>query len=483
MKNKYIDFIIWAIFVIAITYFKFNYHELWKDEWQAWFVAKDKSLAEVFSFLYYEGHPALWYIYLKIFTFFSSLARPEYIIHFAHTITVAAGLYFLFVKFRLPTIVKVLLALSYFVFFEYGIVNRGYFLVILFAFWAASLLKKEDYSRVQLGVVLFLLCQTEVYGALMAIALGFYVMMKEKNIFTALQGKDIIGLAAGLLFFVISVFPRSSGHVSKTSAKKLEFIDKILTSFQGNLSNTYAIGSTNDTFTYGWTSIGLLISMLCLAGIGFVFYKNKILLKTFLMFLAMMIAFSVLFFLGGIRQWGMGFIFFIALLEIRGLDIKKELLPTLVISVFAIFNIVHNGKAVVEEKNIPFTNAELAGQFIKEKIPEKVPIVAINKFEATPVIGYARRSFYELPDGVPFSYFRWVDKIYLPVENELKLFAKFKGVGGIVVLSPKPLDADRFPSLQLWQKWEDKNYKNENYYLYTLALSGAREQKPVTPLE
>ena len=107
--------------------------------------------------------------------------------------------------------------------------------------------------------------------------------MKEKNIFTALQGKDIIGLAAGLLFFVISVFPMSSGHVSKTSAKKLEFIDKILTSFQGNLSNTYAIGSTNDTFTYGWTSIGLLISMLCLAGIGFVFYKNKILLKTFLM--------------------------------------------------------------------------------------------------------------------------------------------------------------------------------------------------------
>jgi hypothetical protein len=124
-----------------------------------------------------------------------------------------------------------------------------------------------------------------------------------------------------------------------------------------------------------------------------------------------------------------------------------------------------------------------AGQFIKEKIPEKVPIVAINKFEATPVIGYARRNFYELPDGVPFSYFRWVDKIYLPVENELKLFAKFKGVGGIVVLSPKPLDAERFPSLQLWQKWEDKNYKNENYYLYTLALSGAREQKPVTPSE
>jgi len=483
MKNKYFDYLVWVLFVVVIIYFKFSYHELWKDEWQAWFVAKDKSLEEVFSFLYYEGHPALWYVYLKIFTLFSSHYSPENIIHIAHTITVAAGLYFLFVRFKLPMIIKVLLAMSYFVFFEYGIVNRGYFLVILFSFWAASLLKKEDYSRVQLGVVLFLLCQTEVYGALMAIALGMYVMMKEKNVFAALQGKDIIGLASGLLFFVISVFPRSFGHVSKTSAKKLDFVDKILTSFQGNLSNTYAIGSTNDTFTYGWTSLGLLISVLCLIGIGFVFYNNKPLLKTFLIFLGMMISFSILFFLGGIRQWGMGFVFFIVLLEIRGLDIRKEILPSLVIGIFAIFNIVHNVKAVTEEMKIPFTNAVAAGQFIKEKIPEKVPIVAINKFEATPVIGYARRNFYELPDGVPFSYFRWVDKIYLPVEIELKLFAKFKGVGGIVVLSPKPLDAERFPSLQLWQKWEDKNYKNENYYLYTLALSGAREQKQVTPTE
>lgn len=51
-------------------------------------------------------------------------------------------------------------------------------------------------------------------------------------------------------------------------------------------------------------------------------------------------------------------------------------------------------------------------------------------------------NFNELPDGVEFSYFRWVDKVYLPTETELKLFAQFKGVGGIVTISPKPLDAD-----------------------------------------
>ena len=85
------------------------------------------------------------------------------------------------------------------------------------------------------------------------------------------------------------------------------------------------------------------------------------------------------------------------------------------------------------------------------------------------VIGYAGRKFYELPDGVEFSYFRWVDKVYLPTETELKLFAQFKGVGGIVIISPKPLDAERFPSAKLWQKFDQENYKKENYYLYFMA--------------
>ena len=117
-----------------------------------------------------------------------------------------------------------------------------------------------------------------------------------------------------------------------------------------------------------------------------------------------------------------------------------------------------------EDINIPFTNAKVVGEFIEAKVPEKVPVVAINKFECTPVIGYAKRKFYELPNGVEFSYFRWVDKIYLPSEGELKLFTKYKGVGGIVVITPKALDPQRYPNAQLWQKFDQKNYKNEKVF-------------------
>jgi hypothetical protein len=132
--------------------------------------------------------------------------------------------------------------------------------------------------------------------------------------------------------------------------------------------------------------------------------------------------------------------------------------------------IVHGFRAVKEDVLIPFTNAKEAGLFIMEKVPEKVPVVAINKFETAPVGGYAKRKFYELPSGTEFSYFRWVDKIYLPTESELKLFARYKNVGGLLVLSPSPLDQDRFPSAQLWKQFTSINYKDENYFLYSLPL-------------
>jgi hypothetical protein len=187
-----------------------------------------------------------------------------------------------------------------------------------------------------------------------------------------------------------------------------------------------------------------------------------------LLFVVMMMAFSFLFFLGGVRQWGMGFIFLVAMVHLMGIDTSRQRIETAILLVFGLFSCVHGVKAFHADYSIPFSNAKETGHFIRDKVPEKVPVVSMNKFETTPVLGYAGRPFYELPSGNPFTYFRWVDRIYLPTQQELMLFSKFKGVGGIIIISPKPIDSDRFPSAQLWTSFTKENYKNENYYLYTL---------------
>lgn len=461
-----------TVIILLWSWMKFAQHELWKDEWQAWFVAKDKSLPEIFSFLYYEGHPALWYLYLKIFTFIPSLTGipPEYVIMSAHLMMTAAFLYVFFFRMKLTWYLKVMAALSYFMFFEYGVVSRGYALVILFTFLLTSELQKEHSDDKKSALYYFLLCQTEVYGAFMAMALLFYKIRRDGMDLKKGIPAYVYGLMAGLGIFTLSVFPRTAGHVASTQPNAPEYFYRFLNSFQGNLTNTFAIGSTPDTGAYGWSGSGLFIGIIILTALYRILGRDKKILWTGIIFLGMMLLFGSFFFSGGVRQWGMTFIFFLALLSIVEYKSVLDKIAVRISMVIFTFALVHNARAVYYHFSIPFTNAREAGHFIRDNVPEKVPVVGINKFEITPVVGYAGRPFYELPDGVPFTYFRWVDKIYLPNESELRLFTKYKNVGGIVIISPKLLDAGRFPNAQLWKSFDQENYKKENYYLYSLPL-------------
>ncbi|MBK8078950.1 MAG: hypothetical protein IPK25_00900 [Saprospiraceae bacterium] len=451
--------------LLLLIYVKFFVHELWKDEWQAWFVAKDKNLIEIISFLNYEGHPAIWYFYLLPFTWLSAVlpVPEEYILTFAHVLPASAVLYLFWKKFDLPSLVKISFALSYFLIFEYGVVNRGYIFVILFLFLAVYFLRKENNKG--LAWSLFLLCQTEVFGVFMATALGAYWFLKEKKI-----GSDVVKyLGAGLLIFVISVFPRESGHIAKTQGKMIEFGDRMLVSLQGNLTNAFLPGITPDTSLFGWNTLGVLISLALIVGFIVIFRKEKNLFIPFLLVSIMSFLFSLFFFVGGIRQWGMMFIFLIAILALSDKKLFADAKILLLVIFIGIVQSVYGIKALYSDINLPFSNAKETGLYIKKTIPEKVPVVAINKFEVTPVIGYTQRKFFELPSGEEFSYFKWVEKIYIPTQEELKLFARYKGVGGLVIIAPKKLDPGRFSEARLGKEFTGKNMKNENYYLYTLS--------------
>lgn len=468
-ESKVTRYFAWLLLTAAVAWLKLGYHEMWKDEWQAWFVAKDMSLSQILRFLYYEGHPALWYLYLKPFTLLAS--DQVWMLAIAHLLTVAGALYFILVRFRTPMWMGLLFVLSYFVFFEYGIVSRGYALVILFVFWATLHIRDGKPHQITSGIVVFLLCQTEVFGVLMALALTLYLFLTTQDRKSLLTSSWAKGLAAGILVFTICVFPRSSGHIARTHGKTGTLSDQLLNSIQGNLSNTFFPGSTPDTFRYGWTFTGLVLSIAALAGLWYMFRKNRPLLYTMLALVVMMTTFSFVIFPGGIRQWGMSFVFLICMTELLcSINTKPNFRPLVVAAVFSVFALVHGFKAVREDILIPFSNAREAGLFISEKVPVKVPVVALNKFESTPVIGYAGRKFFELPDGKEFSYFRWVDKVYVPTEEEIKLFGKFKGVGGVVIISPKPIDTLRYPSAKAWKSFTSTNFKNENYYLYSLPV-------------
>ncbi len=217
------------------------------------------------------------------------------------------------------------------------------------------------------------------------------------------------------------------------------------------------------------SAINLILSVLVIASLVYFFWPAAKTFRTFLLHVAAFFLFGVAIYSGGLRQWGMQYAFFLMALALFSKEVKQINWQRMaILAVFLGAQLLYNLRALHKDVSYPFTNAALAGEFVRKNVPENVPIVGINKFAAAPVSGYARRPFYELPSGTPFTYFKWLEKVYLPTESELKLFAKYKGVGGIVILTDKQLPKERYPNAQLWKGFDGYNVKNENYYLYAL---------------
>ncbi|MEM6963939.1 MAG: hypothetical protein AAF573_04170 [Bacteroidota bacterium] len=490
---SFVSYLIFGVFIIAYVFFKFSYHELWKDEWQAWLMARDMGWVELFKALYYEGHPALWYAYLKLWAYLSDGSNDPVLLQVAHALVMVGVYYLLLLKLRLPWWFKALLLLSYYPFFEYGMVSRGYAFVMLFGFAIVLFLNEAEKHWKALAILFFLFCQTEVYAVMMAGALMFYLFLENRKVLfkkvndnatTKNTAKNTATKSAllkitasaflGFLVFIISVFPRGSADdLSRAYLSEPLSSEVFFKGFQGMLVNTFWIGAVPDTNVFGVSGVGLVLSGVVLVGLIYFFKNEKNVLWTLLFFVIGYFVFLVTIYTGGVRQWGTFFIFFILLAHLffeKNKDKKLDYLQIGLLVSILLFQIRYAFVAVQKEYQHPFSNAKLAAAFVREKIPEQVPIVAINKFEVAPVVGYAHRDFYALPSGDTFTYFKWVEKIYLPPEQELRLFAQFKNVGGIVIIAPKPLGEERYPNAQLWKKIDSYNIKNENYYFYTLSV-------------
>lgn len=62
--------------LLVVGAFVIAHHELWRDEVQAWLLARDSASAiDLFSRQKYEGHPALWQLLLMPLT--RALSRPS----------------------------------------------------------------------------------------------------------------------------------------------------------------------------------------------------------------------------------------------------------------------------------------------------------------------------------------------------------------------------------------------------------------------
>ena len=177
-------------------------HEMWRDEHQAWLVARDaNSLSQLLDNMNYEGNPALWHFFLYWITRITH--DPIYMQAFH--LLIATSFIFIFNRYApLSNLHKILFSFGYFPLYEYAVISRSYALGILLVFGVCALYKNRTTKYILIGVLLALLANVTIYAVVIACCVAGilvldYFLYQQKN------GKVMMQLAIGMIIFVAGV--------------------------------------------------------------------------------------------------------------------------------------------------------------------------------------------------------------------------------------------------------------------------------------
>jgi len=142
-----------------------RHHEMWRDELQAWLLARDSATPlQLLQNMRYEGHPGLWHLLLWPLAQFSPDPVWMQILH-----VTLAGLSALMV-FRCSPFswgVKLLLVLGYFFAYEWAVIARNYAISVLLLFTVCALFKERWRWFPAIATALLLLCHTNIFACLL----------------------------------------------------------------------------------------------------------------------------------------------------------------------------------------------------------------------------------------------------------------------------------------------------------------------------
>ena len=206
-----------AAYVLVLA-FTMHHHELWRDELQAWMLARDSAgLGELFRNMEHEGTPYLWHLLLMAVTRLTSSPVGMQVLHLA----IASAVVFVVARYApFPRLHKVLFAFGYFPLYEYGVLSRSYALGLLCIVVACALLGCRRRRPLWLGLALALAANTSAHacivaiGMLCALALDRGARAEEGAAAARRVYAGFAVAAAGILLAVLHMIPAPDATLS-----------------------------------------------------------------------------------------------------------------------------------------------------------------------------------------------------------------------------------------------------------------------------
>ncbi len=179
------------------------FHHQWADELQAWSLVRESpNLTELHRSLAFEGHPALWYVTLWPFKFFTDNPAAQQVVGGVFAVAVLALLW-AWSPFHFSE--KVLLSLSFQLGYNLSVVSRSYVLGTFLLFLFVALIPRYR-ERPWLGwALLAFLCNVHILYAPLSFCLAVLWLDSTESRRTCLNGLSfyflgILWCASTILF-------------------------------------------------------------------------------------------------------------------------------------------------------------------------------------------------------------------------------------------------------------------------------------------
>jgi len=388
-------------------------HEMWQDEWQAWLLATGSpTLPDLFRNLRYEGHPCLWY--LALFGV-GRLTHSPLGIQLLHLVVATSSVYLICQYSPFSRLQKILFIFGYFPFYEYAAISRNYALGVLglFSFCAVFGMPRPR-NYLLLAAILLLLCQTSVYGVMLALPLGvvlFGAALRDPAAGTwkTAAAGTIVLLGVGLA--VVQLVPPADSGFAVDWNFHLDFrhlTETLATVWRGYVpipARDYHFWGTNFVPDPRWQAV---LAVILLAFGLLLFLPQALPFFLYAVGTLGLLAFAYTKYPGSIRHHGHLFLLFMASLWLSSYFPERKIRPAW-LGVFSGFCRTHRHRVVVAlmaaqllagwwaasmDLAFPFSASKEAAGFIQQHRLEEMLILGDADDAASSVAGYLGRRLY-----------------------------------------------------------------------------------------
>lgn len=421
-KKEYIFYTIILIIFITLVSIVSLKHEYWADEANAWLIAADSSIIELFTkYLHTDGHPALFHLIIKFFQFFGLKYNNFRIISIIFS-SLGVGL-FLF-KSNYKWYLKALIPFTYFIFYQYTVVTRGYCLVLLLLSCIAILWEKRKEKCILFTIFTILLLSLESYTFLIAGSIYLLSIIDYIKEYKQTKKHDkklltcLIVLFLAFLLTTIYVMPRSSNTFNPSNT--IYYI-----------SNSFII-PFNASVTL--KNIGTLIIIII---IGYLLVKNpQKILETFILLTPLLCFMSYKY----CNLWHTGIMFLMILFIAWIHNYHKFKIFNIFMLLTCIIQIYWTINTSIYDYKESYSPAKEIADFIKTQDYENMKIYAAEFYESAINAYFDKNIFYNWNQDVRFFYWN-KNNIYYELIYDAKTLLK-ENID-MIIITPTYQDIDR----------------------------------------